>query len=53
MSVIKRNYCDLEYYYLGMKEVMTYTDLLLKSNLKPHYRLESCYIHKLFTLLKT
>jgi len=31
---------------------MTYTELLLKSNLKLHYRLESCYIHKLFTLLK-
>jgi hypothetical protein len=52
MCVIPRNYCDLEYYSLGMKEIMTYTDLLLKSNLKPHYRPEICYIHKLLTLLK-
>jgi len=36
MSVIHRNYCDLEYYSLCMNGTMTYTALLLKSNLKYH-----------------
>ena len=53
MCVIQRNYYDLEYYSMGMKEITTYTDLLLTSNLKPHYRPEISYIHKLFTLFKT
>jgi hypothetical protein len=53
MSVIQRKYCDLEYYSLDIKEIITYIDLQLKSNLKPYYRPEICYIHKLFTLLKT
>ena len=36
MSIIHRNYYDLEHYSLGMNETMTYTTILLKSNLKNH-----------------